>query len=329
MSGMQANIRNAESDILNHLLTRIDAESYKFNKLEATVIPNSNYIIKGNSYQAEVFLAAFDTTQKPKIYIGNYDSTISGGQYEYNMKGAYDSLTIDENGRGTYSSSGSNIGFRTWGGIIKFQKSDGSFITKSFKRKYQIAEGSVVVSPTKMNVFYISVDNPVAISVAGVPENKIFPEITNGTITSNPPYIVIPRRPGNSMITVFAEIDGIRKNMGTTEFRVKIVPNPVAKVGGKKGGGISRNVLLAQSGVIAEMEKFDFNLQFKITEFTISTTIQGFVRFAKSNNNRITEDQRNLLRNLNRGQNLYFEDIKAIGPDGTVRPLSTIKFKII
>ena len=76
------------------------------------------------------------------------------------------------------------------------------------------------------------------------------------------------------------------------------------------------------------MEEFDFDLQFKVTEFTISTTIQGFVRFARSTSNLITEEQRNLLRNLSRGQNVYFEDIKAIGPEGAVRPLQTLKFRI-
>jgi hypothetical protein len=77
------------------------------------------------------------------------------------------------------------------------------------------------------------------------------------------------------------------------------------------------------------MENFDFDLQFKVMEFTISTTVQGFQRFASSKSNQITEEQRNLLRNLNKGQNVYFEDIKAIGPDGVPRDLSTVKLKII
>lgn len=328
LSVLQANVRNAESDILNYLMAQIDAGSFKFNKLEATVIHNSNYIITGNEYKAEVFLAAFDTTQNPKVYIGRYDSTVSEGVVEYNMIGKYDSLPV-KNGRGIYVRPGSSTGFFEWGGLIKIKNSDGTYTTKSFNKEYQVAEGSVVVSPTKMNVFYLGVENPVDISVSGVPKEQIYPEITNGSISPKPPYIVKPKRPGNSIITVFAEIGGIRKKMESKEFRVKTVPSPVATVAGKKGGAITKNELLVQSGVLAEMENFDFDLKFTVTEFTISTTIQGFVRFVPSSSNRITEEQRTLIGNLNRGQNVYFEDIKAIGPDGTVRNLPTIKFKII
>ena len=66
--------------------------------------------------------------------------------------------------------------------------------------------------------------------------------------------------------------------MGQKEFRVKIVPDPVPKVNGQKGGVIGKNILMAQIGVDAEMENFDFDLTFTITEFTVSAVIQGFVR---------------------------------------------------
>jgi gliding motility-associated protein GldM len=95
MSGLQTNVRNAESDMLRYLYTMIDAGSFKFNKLEATIIANSNYIIQGNEYNASVFLAAFDTTQTPSIYIGPYDSVkTEDGTYEYKLKSGfkYDSL---------------------------------------------------------------------------------------------------------------------------------------------------------------------------------------------------------------------------------------------
>ena len=36
-----------------------------------------------------------------------------------------------------------------------------------------VAEPALVISPTQMNVFYRGLDNPVAISVPGVPQDKI------------------------------------------------------------------------------------------------------------------------------------------------------------
>jgi gliding motility-associated protein GldM len=337
MSGLQINVKNAESEALRYLYREIDAGSFKFNRLEATVIPNSNYVIKGNEYKAEVFLAASDTTASPTVYVTEsqspYDSVIddNGGIF-YKMKDnlKYDSLPILKgSGKGLFSRPGSAIGTKYWGGIIQLTGPDGTKITKPFKQSYLVAQGSVVVSPTKMNVFYLGVDNPVDVSVAGVQPDKINIDVTNAKyIKEGDSYIIRPSRPGNSWVVVYATIDNVKREMDRKEFRVKPVPDPVAKVNGQKGGAIAKNILAVQMGVTAEMENFDFDLTFTITEFTVSAVIQGFTKEYTSKSNKFSPDQINIIKNLNRGQNVYIQDIKAVGPDGSTRPLSTINFKL-
>jgi gliding motility-associated protein GldM len=338
MSGLQINVRNAESEALNYLYNQIDAGSFKFNRLDATIIPNSNYIIKDNDYRAQVFIAASDTTLDPLIYVTEspspYDSIVDeNGVVSYQRKPGltYETISVIKNtGKGIYSRRGASIGTRYWGGIIELKSSDGTTITKAFKQSYMVAAGSVSVAPTKMNVFYLGVDNPVDVSVAGIQPDKISIEMTNGKyIKQGDSYIIRPQRPGNSLVTVYATIDKTKREMGQKEFRVRIVPDPVPKVNGQKGGAINKNILMAQIGVAAEMENFEFDLTFTITEFTVSAVIQGFVREYKSNSNKFTQDQKNIINNLSRGQNVYIQDIKAIGPDGSTRPLSTINFKLI
>ncbi len=333
LTKMQLDVRNAEAETVQYLYNQISAGSIPFNKLEATVIPNTNYVLQGNEYKADVFIAAFDTTSAPEVLIGQYDSTYNEelGAYEYDMVGNYDSLDV-VNGRGKFSRMGSATGPQRWGGLIRLKDPDGNYITKTFKQKYQVAKANVVVSPDKMNVFYVGVDNPVSISIAGVDGDKISPSITNGNIKPVSPgkYIVNPKRPGNSLVTVYAEIDGTQKNMGTAPFRVKGLPDPVVQVAGKKGGKIERNVLAAQTGVFAVMEDFDFDLEFKIIEFTVSTTDKGGYYINESTKGNIfTPSQKALIKNLRRGQRLNIEDIKAIGPDGSVRPLAPIVFELI
>ncbi|MBA7557391.1 hypothetical protein ES705_50144 [subsurface metagenome] len=88
MSKMQNDVRNAESETLNYLYSQIDAGSFKFNLIEPVIIPKSNHVIRGNEFQAYVFMAAFDTTQEPIVYIGKYDSIVSDdGTVQYNMVG--------------------------------------------------------------------------------------------------------------------------------------------------------------------------------------------------------------------------------------------------
>ena len=336
MSGLQINVRNAESEALRYLFNEIDAGSFKFNKLDATIIPNSSYVIKGNAYTAEVFLAASDSTAKPKIYYteGNhlYDSIGEGSSVIYTLAEGvkYDTLPV-ERGIGRFLRPAQSIGERTWGGIIEITGPTGEAVRRPFKHTYMVAEGAVTVSADKMNVFYVGVDNPVSVSVAGVRPDLISIKATNAVVSKakGSSYIIKPRRPGNSIVRVYQSSAGGNKEVGFSDFRVKNVPDPEAKVNNQKGGRIAKNVLLLQFGVNAQMpEDFDFDLSFKVISFTVSAVVGGFNQELPSKSNRFTDQQKGLIENLQRGDKIYITDIKAIGPDGSPRPLSTIDFII-
>lgn len=340
MSSMQIDLRNAESEMINYLYAQISAGEVKFNELEAVVIPNSNYIIRGNPYKANIFLAARDTTQAPDIYVVEgvsqpWTETIdpATGAKSYGRKEGlnYTKVPAEKGtGKGVFERSGSSLGQRTWGGIIEIKGPGGEPIIRPFSAEYTVAEGAVVVSPTKMNVFYLGVDNPVEISVSGVGGNKIRANASNGVLEQRGnSYIMRAKRIGNCMISVSAELDGKWSTVGTKEFRVKAVPDPVATVNNQKGGMIAKNVLLAQQGVMASMPPdFDFDLKFNVTSFTVMCIVQGFVQEKIVKGNMFTQEVRNLINNQNKGNSVYIQDIKAVGPDGTVRNLSTINFKL-
>ncbi len=336
MSSLQIDIRNAESEMIKYLYSQIDAGDLKFNEIEAVVIHNSNYIIKGNEYQAQVFLAARDTTQPPKVWITSGDQPYkiikdeNGNIIDYQLKDGvrYDSLRV-EGGKGFLKIKGTSLGYKNWGGIIQIIGPGGNPIRKPFTETYQVAQGNVVVSPTRMNLFYLGVDNPVDISVAGIAPDKVFASITNGEIKrKGESWVVRPRRPGNSFVIVSAEIDKVKREVDRKEFRVKTVPTPIAMVNNQSGGAINKNILLAQFGVAAIMDNFEFDLTFTVTEFDVLTIVQGFVKEAKSNNNRFTQKQKDIIRGLSKGSPLYIQDIKAVGPEGDVRSLQTINFRI-
>lgn len=331
LSKMQGDIRNVESEMIRYLLAQIDAGAFKFNKLEAIVTTNSNYILKGSEYQAEVFISARDTTQAPEVYVGQYQTEKKpDGSITYKMVGQYETLPVQPNGRGLYKRMGSvPKNSIKWGGLVKIKSPEGVEAFYPFEAEYQVAEASAVISPTAMNVFYLGVDNPVDISVAGVPADKVRASITNGSISPQAgSYVVRPRTVGNAIVSVEAQVDGKWKNMGNMEFRVKRVPDPVAKVAGMKGGAIDKGRLALQSIIQADMENFDFKLTYQVTEFTLSASVGGFSQDLQSKSNRITPQMQDLIKGLSKGQKVYFLDIKAIGPDGSPRELLPIVFKI-
>ncbi len=59
--------------------------------------------------------------------------------------------------------------------VINVKAPEGNVKSYPFHSSYLVAKPALVISPTKMNVFYIGVPNPVEISVPGVPDEDLRP----------------------------------------------------------------------------------------------------------------------------------------------------------
>ncbi|PKQ62831.1 hypothetical protein BZG02_11595 [Labilibaculum filiforme] len=313
LSKIQTDIRSTESDIVSYLFNQIEAESFKFNKLRAEVFSKSNYILKGDTYEAQVFLAAIDTTQNPKIVVDRTGP-----------------ITTFKDGRGMYSAKADKVGEVKWGGVITYTSPSGIDKKYDFETSYIVAEPNVVVSATKMNVFYVGVDNPVSISAPGFSSDRVRASMTNGNLVKQgDSYVARPKVAfKTSKVEVEAQFEDGWRPLRTVDFRVKPIPDPIAKVAGSGGGKIKKNLLLAQTGVDAVMDNFDFDLKFKITGFTVSTIVKGFTVDQESRSDIFSQEQLDMFRNLKRSQKVYIEDIRAMGPDGVTRDLPTISFRI-
>ena len=181
-----------------------------------------------------------------------------------------------------------------------------------------------VISATKMNVMYVGVDNPLSISVSGVHSSKISVQISQGSLVkqqggSANEYLANPTTSGTATVTVFAEINGQRKNMGSMNFRVMMLPIPEAQIAKMNGGYIEKNVLISQQGIAAEMGRdFLFDLRYIVNQFAmVVQTAQGDLTFF-SNGFGFTAEQRAAMQGLTKGQRVFFTNIKARGPVGVV-----------
>lgn len=342
LSKIQNDVKNAEAEAINFLYTMIDVGAFKFNKLVPTVIAKSNYVQQGSEYSAEVFIAATDTTQKPTILVGEIDSTLVDGIMQYSMKNANpEQIPIDNRGRGIYSITPTRLGNEKWGGLIQMiSPSDGSTVSYPFQAEYQVAPPTVVVSPTAMNILYIGLDNPIDISVPGVTPDNIRASMSNGSLSKGrvrygsrtyPGSWVAKPRIGSreAQITVTSvKEDGTMQRHGTIPFRVRKPPPPVAKIAGKKQGTISLPELQAQIGLAAEVEDFEFDIQFQVTSFKVGVFSRGLLAEEGSNSYRFTDAQKGLIAQLRRGSQVQFTEIRAVGPTGETLELPAIVLKI-
>ena len=320
-------IQGAQFDVASYLFSDVTAEDFKFDDIAAKVISQNSYILKGQKYEAEILVAAYDTKQTPEVYLLEGVDQIT----ESNKSRA--KLTGGDNGSVKLSLDGSREGIRKYAGYVKMTNPNGETNEYPFSGEYVVAPPSLTVAATKMNVFYIGVENPVSISVPGIAAEKIRPNITEGCTLSADPnstdwIVTVPRGIRTATITASADIGGKLENMGSRDFRVKRVPDPVAEVAGIKEGAMDRNTLLAANAIIPSMKDFEFDLNFVINSFTMGTIINGDWIPKSTRGNRFTSEMAELIKNSRRGQKFFFENIQAKGPDGTTRTLNAISLTI-
>jgi hypothetical protein len=190
------------------------------------------------------------------------------------------------------------------------------------------------IAPTKLNVLYIGIENPVNISVSEYAANDITVSIDNGSITGqNGEYIVKAHHAGKAVITVAAK----GKTIKETEFRVKYLPPPVValkafsgKDGLIKGGDISKDELLKADGLRVTIENAEYELPMKIASFdvVIRGTDKTVVKTASTTEDKYSAEQVDLIKSLDNGQKLTFENIVASGPGGNRKTPFVMEFSI-
>lgn len=334
LSKLQIDVENAKSNLMSELMAGIEGKSYKFTNLTPLVVPESNYILRGDSFRASVLLAAFDATNSPDIYL---DDNAFDGRDSTNLDYT-DKETLDiEGGLGQLriSTKGMPLGERNYKGLIRFQGPDGNVGDYPFYTpQFTVAEPALVVSPTKMNVFYRGVPNPVEISVPGVSSDKLDVRITGGhrIKPDGDTFIVEPGAGKTAEIVVTATLpDESKKTLPAREFRVKRIPDPSPRFAGKKPSDrtITKVLLENAPSVGALMENFDFDVVVKVKRFNVTVTKGGTFVEQSSSSNMVTTDMKKLFRSIGRGSVVYIEDIVVSMPDGTERALPTMKLKLI
>lgn len=187
------------------------------------------------------------------------------------------------------------------------------------------------ISTDKMTDLYKRLDNPITIAVPGVANENLKPSISSGSLMpqGNGKFIA---RINDDVKTVKIELsvekDGKLSKVGSKEFNVKPIPDPIAMIANKKGGTITRQELLAAGALIPVIENFKLETFFIITEFSLSILKDKDLIVKRTNGNLLNSEMKDLIINAASGEKIYFENIKAVGIDGNVRSLSAINLTI-
>jgi gliding motility-associated protein GldM len=323
LSKLKNDVKNAESFVVDYLLKQTDSEVMKFDTIAAKVIPQSNYVLLGEEYKADVFLAAFNKTNNPNVQVGDYDF----------VSKTFNNTVTDvpvNKGLGKYVVKTSKEGIMTYSGVVKMKTGKNKEVVFPFTSEYIVAKPTVTVSADNMNVVYYGLENPISVSVPGIASEKTSVVATNGALVNkgNGKFILKPSAMnGNIDVTVYATTEkGEKRNMGTMTFRIKQVPKPMLKFGGlTASGSLSKGAIESQGGLIAEYNGFVFQspIQAKVTSFKMLVFGAGGIEeySSDSNSNKLTKAMFDRIKKMKKNERILFEEVKAIGPTGVQEDL--------
>lgn len=337
LSKIETDVRNTMNQVVMDLARGVNAEDVKFTDITVAVVPKQSYVLKGDEFQAEIYLAAYNKTNKSKVYMGGeYSGAMPTDVSTFDSSGK---PAIEANSEGKcifkVSTGGMSLGDHGYRGQIEYTGGDGSTKAIPFViPPFYVGEPALVISPVQMNVFYRGLDNPVEISVPGVGAEKITATCDGCEAFSKGQGGQWNVKPGNGQkatINVVAEINGEKKQIGNKEFRVKRIPDPIPSFNGKRptDSTIGRADAQVAPGVRAEMDNFDFNVTVKIKSFRLTVTKGGSFLEEKSNSNAVTPKMQEILKNAKAGDRIFIEEIKVDMPDGSERKLSPITLKVV
>lgn len=309
LAKLQSDVRKAENEVIHTLAANIDLKDIRVNELNAYVSAEATTLYPGETFRSKIFMAAVDTTQRPEIYV-NGRRIDSQGDYQFRVGAP-----------GQYSFSG----------YITVPNAAGDIIRRPFTQKYNVIAppSGATVAADLMNVLYAGFNNPISVSASGIPASQVHLSMTGGTLTSTGAgkYTARPAKVGEKVtFTVTGTVNGRSQNMGAFTFQVRKLPDPKAyiQVGNDrfKGGRIAKGTLLGAPGLGAAIDDGLLNIPFRVLGFeTVFADRMGNFRPEPSNGAQFTENQRNLMRSLRRGQRFYISKVQAVGPDGITRTL--------
>ena len=325
-AAVYAQLRQLQCDINTSLIQLIqllkNSETIALVYDEFTVLSNTKkpYILLGETFETDIQLGGYSSQAE-------FTATVNG-----------EKLKID-GGRALFKQQPKTVGTQSYTVNIAIKNPlTGEVANVRKELQYEVGAASASASLDKMNIFYVGVDNPVSIAVAGIASNDLQVTVSgagNARISrrADGKYIVQPTSPSGSNQFCNIEVSDKKSNrkMASFPFRVKRIPNPIAKLtNNKTDGSLASNEMKTQRGLIAVLENFDFDVRCSIQSFNLYYTParQDAVEIANTGG-RFSGQTMQAIQAAKPGTAYQFIDVKGKCPgDKASRKLNSLAFMV-
>lgn len=304
LTQIQSNIKTIQNQILSTMMRGEQTASLSVNTSNYSTLleaPKSAYYA-GEVFDGSIVLGRVDDQTKPS----RVELTLDGRSLEegkdYTFEGGRVKLNVGAGSPGDHTIEG-NLIF----------KQDGEETEVPVNRSFSTISkpNAAVIAADKMNVVYRGVDNPMTISIPGIPDNKVTGSATGLTKGAKGKYIMRPGKGREVTITASGTLpDGVRIST-PAKFRIKDIPRPTGTIRGEDGNGGPVRMQrqgLEISSVGAMLLDFDFDLNLNVTGFSFKVAGQPTV---KVSGNKLNAQAKGALKRAKRGETVQIFDINA------------------
>tara|TARA_R100000306_G_scaffold5939_9_gene8415 strand:+ start:37850 stop:39421 length:1572 start_codon:yes stop_codon:yes gene_type:complete len=298
MTSIQNDVKTNQSEILQKMLSGQQAAALSYSNYTTIMDASKSAYYSGEEFEGGIMLGRTDANTKPS----RVELTLDGRpltEDQYSLEGGKVQLNINAGSPGDHEIEGF-LYYGEGGEEIEVPVKTGfSTISKP---------NSAVISADKMNVVYRGVDNPMTVSIPGIPDNKVSASAPGLSRVSGSKYVMRPTTGSTVTITASGTLPDGQKINTPKEFRIKGIPAPIGAVRGETGIVRMQRQGLEIASISAILEDFDFDLNLRVTGFSFKVSGQPTVVVSGQ---KLNGPAKAALRRAKRGEAVQIYDINT------------------
>ncbi len=301
MTQMQADIKTTESEVLSKMLGNSLTDEVSMKNYATLMETSKSAYFNGEQFDGEIVLGRTDASTKPNSVELKLDGRVLTQDKDFTIEGGKVKLKVGTGGVGEHKIEGK---------LIFMQ--DGELVEVPVKQSFATVAkpNAATISADKMNVVYRGVKNPMTISFAGIPDNKVNASAQGLSRGSGSSYVMDATRIQGREVTI--NVTGTLPDGGkvsdNAKFRIKDLPKPTGTVRGEDGALKMQKNSLQISTIGAKFDDFDFELPLRVTGFKFKVPGQPTINVK---GNKLDTRAKGALRKAKRGSGVQIFDIEA------------------
>ncbi|MFZ9673685.1 MAG: gliding motility protein GldM [Flavobacteriaceae bacterium] len=296
---IQSDIMSSAQDALKALLEGQLTSEISYSNYTTLLEQEKSAFYAGETFSGNIVLGRKDATTKPNAVRLTLDGRSLNEGKDYTIEQGRVHLTLGAGNPGEHTIKGE---------LVFLESGEETKVPVSAQFSTISKPDAAAISADKMNVVYRGLENPMTISIPGVPENNVSASAPGLRKVKGSSYVLVPGTGREVTIVASGKLPDGKVIETKQVFRIKEIPSPSATVRGEIGSLKMSAENLAISTVGALLEDFDFDLKISVKSFKVKIPGQPTLEVSGT---KMDAKAQSAIKRAKRGDLIQIFDIDA------------------